>query len=40
MSRRRAVGLLWLRGTNRRAAAKAFAKVTETVLAERILKNR
>jgi LysR family cyn operon transcriptional activator len=35
----RAIGLVWLQGTNRRAAALAFAKVTEDVLAERKLKN-
>jgi len=32
---RRGVGLLWLRGTQRRAAGQAFAKVTQKVLAER-----
>jgi LysR family cyn operon transcriptional activator len=31
----RSIGLVWLDGTNRRAAAIAFAKVTESVLAER-----
>ena len=36
---RRAVGLVWLQGTNRRAAATAFARVTESVLAERKLAN-
>src|SRR5262249_19863759 len=29
------IGLVWLQGTNRRAAAVAFARVTESVLAER-----
>jgi LysR family cyn operon transcriptional activator len=33
----RGVGLLWLRGAQRRAAAQAFAKVTAQVLAERKL---
>jgi len=37
---RRAIGLLWLHGTTRRAAATAFAHVTETVLADRKLKNQ
>jgi len=32
---RRSVGLLWLNGAHRRAAAQAFAKVTESVLAGR-----
>jgi LysR family cyn operon transcriptional activator len=36
----RAIGLVWLLGTNRRAAATAFAQVTKTVLAERKLKGR
>jgi LysR family cyn operon transcriptional activator len=34
---RRSVGLLWLNGAHRRAAAQAFARVTEAVLAERKL---
>jgi LysR family cyn operon transcriptional activator len=34
---RRSVGLLWLNGAHRRAAAQAFAKVTESVLAARKL---
>jgi len=34
---RRAIGLLWLQGTDRRAAATAFARITEAVLAERKL---
>lgn len=34
---RRAVGLVWVKGTNQRAAARAFASVTESVLAERKL---
>ena len=37
---RRRVGLLWLHHANRRAAAQAFATVTETVLAERKLANQ
>jgi LysR family cyn operon transcriptional activator len=36
---RRNVGLLWLQNAHRRAAAHAFAKVTEMVLAERRLVN-
>ena len=36
---RRSVGLLWLRSAQQRAAAQAFATVTETVLAERKLSN-
>ena len=36
----RGVGLLWLRGAQRRAAAHAFAQVTEQVLAERKLAAR
>lgn len=32
---RRSVGLLWLSGAHRRAAAQAFAEITETVLAAR-----
>jgi LysR family cyn operon transcriptional activator len=32
---RRSVGLVWLEGANRRAAAVAFAKVTESILTER-----
>jgi len=36
----RSIGLVWLQGTNRRAAATAFAQVTESVLAERKLKVR
>ena len=31
----RSIGLVWLEGANRRAAATAFAKVTESVLTER-----
>ena len=37
---RRRVGLLWLHHAHRRAAAQAFATVTETVLAERKLANQ
>jgi LysR family cyn operon transcriptional activator len=37
---RRSVGLLWLQNAHQRAAAGAFAKVTETVLAERGLSNK
>lgn len=36
----RGVGLLWLRGAQRRAAAQAFARVTAEVLAERKLDDR
>jgi LysR family cyn operon transcriptional activator len=36
---RRTIGLVWVQGTNRRAAAVAFARVTESVLAERKLKS-
>jgi LysR family cyn operon transcriptional activator len=32
---RRAIGLLWMRGADRRAAAHAFASITNKVLAER-----
>ena len=35
---RRTVGLLWMRGAHRRAAAQAFAQITEKALAERQLK--
>lgn len=35
----RSVGLLWLRGAHRRAAAEAFAKITERVLRDRKLAN-
>src|SRR5262245_18850573 len=37
---RRSVGLLWLQHAHQRAAAQAFAKVTETVLAERRVSNQ
>lgn len=37
---RRDVGLLWLKGAQQRAAAQAFAKVTEAVIAERRLANK
>ena len=37
---RRSVGLLWLHHAHQRAAAQAFATVTETVLAERKLANQ
>jgi LysR family cyn operon transcriptional activator len=37
---RRAIGLLWLQSADRRAAATAFARVTETILAERRLNGR
>ena len=36
---RRTIGLVWLRGTDRCAAALAFSRVTQTVLAERRLRN-
>jgi LysR family cyn operon transcriptional activator len=36
---RRSVGLLWLRGAQRRTAARAFAEVTEKILAARKLTN-
>src|SRR5262249_12979920 len=35
----RTIGLVWLQGTHRRAAAIAFARVTESILAERKLRN-
>jgi LysR family cyn operon transcriptional activator len=34
----RSIGLLWMQGVNRRSAASAFARVTQSVLAERKLK--
>jgi hypothetical protein len=37
---RRSVGLLWLENAHQRAAAQAFAEVTQTVLAERKLSSR
>ena len=37
---RRAIGLLWLQSTERRAAATAFAQATEAVLVERKLSGR